>query len=75
MTMPQPLPGNAAGEIQITTDCIDCDMCHETAPQVFQRDADLGMSVVYRQPGSSSELAAAEEALSGCPTEAIRRFS
>lgn len=65
------LAENVAGEFYTTAQCIDCDMCRETAPGLFKRDDNIGFSVVYRQPASPEEQRQAEEALEGCPVEAI----
>lgn len=65
------LPQNIAGPYYIDSTCIDCDMCRSTAPDFFRRNEEIGMSVVYRQPVTPEELALAEEAKQGCPTESI----
>jgi len=65
------LPQNVPGKFYVTSDCIDCDLCRETAPTVFRRDDHLGFSVVFHQPGSEEELQQAQEALDSCPVEAI----
>ncbi len=65
------LQQNVPGKFYVTSDCIDCDLCRETAPTVFRRDDDLGFSVVFHQPGSEEELQQAQEALDSCPVEAI----
>ena len=62
---------NAPGRWYVDTNCIDCDMCRETAPSVFRRDDDAGYSVVFHQPKSESEAREAQEAREGCPAEAI----
>lgn len=64
-------PQNAPGRFYTTAECIDCDMCRETAPTSFRRDDDLGYSIVHRQPATPEEEALAREALHGCPVEAI----
>ena len=46
-------------------------MCRETAPEFFQRNEDIGMSVVIRQPETPFEVARAKAALEDCPTESI----
>jgi ferredoxin len=46
-------------------------MCRETAPSVFKRNDDIGFSVVFHQPATEAERQQAEEALIGCPVEAI----
>ena len=65
------LPENVSGAFYITSECIDCDMCRETAPTVFRRDDDIGFSVVYHQPENDVVRQQAQEALVGCPVEAI----
>ena len=65
------LPENVPGAFYITRECIDCDMCRETAPSVFRRDDDIGFSVAFHQPETEAERQQAEEALRGCPVEAI----
>jgi ferredoxin len=65
------LAENIPGAFYITNECIDCDMCRETAPSVFKRNNDIGFSVVFNQPETEAERQQAEEALIGCPVEAI----
>ena len=65
------LPENVPGAFYITNQCIDCDMCRETAPTVFRRDDNIGFSVAFHQPETELERQQAEEALQGCPVEAI----
>ena len=62
---------NVAGAYYVDSSCIDCDMCRSTAPNVFKRDEDIGMSVAFHQPVAAEEIAIAEEARTGCPTESI----
>lgn len=72
MATPSPrFPENAPGPFYITSDCIDCDMCRETAPGVFRRHDDIGFSIVFRQPATEADRRLAEDALRDCPTEAI----
>jgi ferredoxin len=65
------LPQNIAGQYYIDSTCVDCDLCRNTAPDFFRRDDEIGMSIIYRQPITPEEIAAAEEAKQGCPTESI----
>lgn len=65
------LPQNAPGRWYVDSNCIDCDLCRETAPTVFRRDDDGGNSIVFHQPETDEELRLAEEARNGCPVEAI----
>ena len=64
-------PDNVPGAFYVDDQCIDCDACRATAPQFFQRNDDNGYSYVYKQPASDAERAKCQEALDGCPVEAI----
>lgn len=64
-------PNNIAGKFYVDEQCIDCDLCRETAPDFFKRDDDGGYSFVYKQPSTSSDLELCKEALEGCPVNAI----
>lgn len=55
----------------IDENCIDCDLCHETAPKMFARDEDAGRSIVIRGPQTDEELELYREAAESCPVEAI----
>jgi ferredoxin len=50
-------PDNVAGKYYVDNQCIDCDLCRETAPANFTR--------------SDEEEAQCKEAQEGCPVEAI----
>jgi ferredoxin len=64
-------PENVAGKYYVDNQCIDCDLCRETAPDNFKRNDDGGYSFVYKQPASPDEEARCKEAKEGCPVEAI----
>jgi len=64
---------NASGAYYVDDQCIDCDLCRETAPANFKRDDDGGHSFVFKQPENDDERNLCEEALAGCPVEAIGR--
>src|SRR6266436_9771872 len=64
-------PENTAGKYYVDNQCIDCDLCRETAPDNFKRNDDGGYSFVYKQPESPEEEARCKEAKEGCPVEAI----
>jgi len=49
------VPGQALGRFYVDTQCIDCDLCRETAPQNFTRNDDGGYSYVKKQPESPEE--------------------
>lgn len=62
---------NKTGQFYVDDQCIDCDLCRETAPANFTRDDDGGHSFVFKQPETDEERAQCEEAMAGCPVEAI----
>ncbi len=64
-------PENVPGKFYVDDQCIDCDLCRETAPDNFTRNDDGGYSYVYKQPGTPEEEAKCIEAMEGCPVEAI----
>lgn len=66
-------PENASGKFYVDEQCIDCDLCRETAPDYFTRNEDGGYSYVYKQPAADDQDAIdlCMEALEGCPVEAI----
>ena len=64
---------NAPGKFFVDQQCIDCDLCRETAHDNFKRDDDGGHSFVFKQPETDEEIKLCEEALTGCPVEAIGR--
>lgn len=63
--------GNLPGVYYVDTECIDCDLCREVAPDNFERNEDEGFSYVYKQPEGDAESNACEEARDSCPVEAI----
>ena len=62
---------NVLGKFYVDDQCIDCDLCRETAPDNFTRNEDGGYSFVFKQPISADEEALCKEAMEGCPVEAI----
>jgi len=64
-------PENAAGKFYVDTECIDCDLCRETAPDYFDRNEEGGYSYVSKQPESEDGIAECMEALEACPVTAI----
>ncbi len=64
-------PENLPGKYYVDNQCIDCDLCRETAPYNFTRSDDEGYSYVYKQPENDEEMAQCREAIEGCPVEAI----
>lgn len=64
-------PENVPGKFYVDDQCIDCDLCRETAPENFTRAEDNGYSYLSKQPENDEELAQCLEAMEGCPVEAI----
>ena len=64
-------PDNVSGTYYVDEQCIDCDLCRQVAPDNFTRNEDEGYSFVYKQPSTPEESELCEEALEGCPVEAI----
>src|SRR5438046_9046247 len=64
-------PENVSGPYYVDDQCIDCDLCRETAPANYKRNDDGGHSFVYKQPETPEEEALCKEAMEGCPVEAI----
>jgi glyoxylase-like metal-dependent hydrolase (beta-lactamase superfamily II)/ferredoxin len=66
-------PGNAEGDFYVDSSCIDCDLCRQISPGVFQEEG--GQSVVGRQPTGPRELLRTQMALVTCPTGSIGTVS
>jgi len=65
------LPENVRGKFYVDSQCIDCDVCRDTAPKNFTRYDENGYSYVCQQPRTPEELELCEEAMNACPVEAI----
>lgn len=61
---------SVTGKFYVDSQCIDCDLCRQTAPDNFDR-SDNGYSFVKKQPVSPEEETLCQQALSECPVEAI----
>lgn len=64
-------PDNVPGPIYCDTQCLDCDVCRDTAPYNFTRNDDGGYSYVYKQPTTIEELLACHEAIEACAVGAV----
>ncbi len=62
---------NVPGKYYVDDQCIDCDLCRETAPNNFMRNEDGSYSYVFKQPATPEEEGLCKEAKEGCPVEAI----
>jgi ferredoxin len=63
--------GNVDGQFYVDSNCIDCDLCRQTAPDNFQRNEDEGYTFVSKQPENDEEHQACMDAMEECPVEAI----
>ena len=61
---------NVAGKFYVDEQCIDCDLCRETAPANYTR-SESGYSYLFKQPTTPEEEELCREAMEGCPVEAI----
>lgn len=64
-------PENKPGKYFVDRECIACDACVMSAPDNFSMDEDDGHAFVSRQPETPEEEEQCEEAMEGCPVEAI----
>ena len=63
--------GSVDGQFYVDSNCIDCDLCRQTAPDNFERNEDEGFTFVNKQPENEEEEQACRDAMEECPTEAI----
>jgi ferredoxin len=68
---PTKYPENVPGIFFVNSDCIECDLCRETAPKNFRRKEPEGYFYVFKQPETPAEEALCRESMSGCPVDAI----
>ena len=50
------LPDNKPGKFYVDSQCIDCDVCRETAPSHFTRNDENGYSYVTKQPETPDDV-------------------
>jgi ferredoxin len=64
---------NVPGAFFVMDNCIDCDLCRQSAPQIFKRHSvgNTGYSFVWAQPANERAEQLAREAMQACPVEAI----
>lgn len=66
-----PNPENVPGKYFITNECIDCDLCRETAPRNMCRSDEKQYSYVCKQPSTKEEEEQCKQAFEGCPVKAV----
>jgi ferredoxin len=62
---------NVSGKFYTDTQCIDCDLCRQTAPEFFSRNVEDGYSYVSKQPETVEEIELCQQAVEECPVDAI----
>jgi ferredoxin len=62
---------NIEGKYYVDDQCIACDACVVEAPKFFAMNDQEGHAYVKLQPLSEADLKDCENALAGCPVEAI----
>ena len=62
---------NVPGKMFVDQSCIACDACILSAPENFGMHEEDGHAFVKKQPENPAEEAASQEAMQGCPVEAI----
>ncbi|MBI4398341.1 MAG: ferredoxin [Candidatus Omnitrophica bacterium] len=69
-TLANKVAESVTGKFFVDSQCIDCDLCRQTAPDNFDR-SDNGYSFVKKQPATPEEEVLCEQAKAECPVEAI----
>jgi ferredoxin len=64
-------PDNVAGKYYVDTNCSGCQVCVSVAPDNFKMNDGEDHALVSKQPESQAEVDACEDAMKGCPEEAI----
>ena len=62
---------NVPGKFYVDDQCSACDLCSDTAPETFKRHDSGGYNFVHQQPATPDQEARCQEALDGCPVQAI----
>jgi ferredoxin len=64
-------PDNAPGKYYVDETCIFCNLCESLAPNNFRAQDDGTHDVCFKQPDNDEDEAACQEAMAGCPVNAI----
>ncbi len=64
-------PDNAPGKFYVDSNCSACQVCVSVAPDNFKMNDGEDHAIVHKQPENDGEVAACEDAMKGCPEEAI----
>ncbi|MDM8536765.1 ferredoxin [Desulfobacterales bacterium HSG17] len=69
--MVKKLPQNVHGRFYVDTNCINCSLCPEIAPDIFATNHDEGYEYIKKQPENEAELKLVAEVIRLCPTSAV----
>jgi ferredoxin len=64
-------PENVPGKFYVEQQCLDCNLCVDTAPGHFTRNDAGGYFYVSRQPTTKEEETLLQLTIESCPCEAI----
>jgi ferredoxin len=62
---------NVDGTWYVDLSCILCSLCSDLAPKSFKESSAGDHDIVFHQPSTPEEAAAAKQAMAQCPVEAI----
>lgn len=62
---------NTDGRYYVDSQCIDCNLCRDIAPNNFTHQEEAGYTYICKQPGNEEEETQCKEAKDSCPVEAI----
>jgi len=62
---------NLIGRFYVDSNCINCLLCSEIAPENFMANHHKGYVYIYRQPENDREKTRIQEAMILCPSSAI----
>lgn len=73
LTTAEKVAENVPGAFFVMDNCIDCDLCRQSAPHIFKRKSigNSGYSYVFAQPATERGEQLARDAMQACPVEAI----
>jgi ferredoxin len=63
---------NVQGRFYVDSNCINCSLCLEIAPDNFMTNHDLGYEYICKQPENIKEKELIAEAIDLCPSDAIK---
>jgi ferredoxin len=64
-------PDNVPGKFYVDARCIDCQLCHDLAPDHFACNEEHEYHYVSRQPQNADELERVRDAMESCPCDCI----